>query len=112
MRLKSRFVVAVTMCMSVTGFNTDSVSAKGKCSQYSGRNYIVCKESGPQHMPEGLPEGYPHPGPSSAAGPCGMLKATRMKFGGSGLVHCGRYMRSRYGSWDRAEAFHRANNWW
>lgn len=81
------------------------------CGRYHGRAYIVCAESG-GHMPNGLPAGRSHPGPSSASGPCGMLAQSRRAYGGDTLAACTRYMLDRYGSWARAERFHRAHGWW
>ena len=82
------------------------------CGGYSGRSYIICKESGKENMPHGLPPGTPHPGPSSASGPCGMLRSTRHAYGGDEMSACTRYMAKRYGTWAKAERFHRRRNFW
>lgn len=82
------------------------------CGKFAGRDYVICKESGLENMPLGLPPGAPHEGPSSASGPCGMVKASRIDYGGDSLEACTRYMKARYGSWEKAERFHRRRNWW
>ena len=84
------------------------------CSSYHGRAYVICRESGPRHMPYGLAAGVRHyPGTRmTAAGPCGLIRANQRRYGGSGLAACTRYMQDRYGSWRRAERFHRAKGWW
>lgn len=77
-----------------------------RCSPYHGREFILCAESG-GNMHIGN-----HPGPSSAAGPCGMLASTARRYGGYGMGACTRYMAARYGSWTAAERTHRARNYW
>lgn len=82
------------------------------CDRHHGRNYIVCRESGPAHVPRGLPPGTAHPGRSSATGPCGMLAEARRRHGGDDLEACARYMLERYGTWEAAEAHERKRGWW
>lgn len=100
------------LAIIATPDTASGTSAHAGCGRYHGRAFIVCRESGPRHMPNGLPAGTPHPGPSSASGPCGMLAATRARYGGDSLAACARYMRDRYGSWSAAERHHRAHGWW
>jgi hypothetical protein len=108
-----RIFLAATITAATITTPTTAHAAKNPCNKYSGRSYIICKESGPQHMPHGLPAGTPHnPRLSTAAGPCGLLKANQRRYGGSGHAACNRYMADRYGSWQRAEQFHRSRNWW
>lgn len=87
----------------------DLREVRTSCKPLHGRAYVFCREQGPGRT---YAPGAAHPGPSSASGPCGMLAATRKRFGGDGPGACARYMRSRYGSWEKAERFHRANGYW
>jgi hypothetical protein len=106
-----RRILAAAAALTLT--HTPLAGAQPRdCNHYHGRDYIICRESGPQWMPNGLPPGTPHPGPSSATGPCGMTAANRRAHHGDNLVACHRYMRARYGTWQRAEAKHRQAGWW
>jgi len=110
-----RAAVAVVVALAASLAPTGTAHAHGNhrgCGGYSGRAYVICKESGVENMPDGLPPGAPHRGPSSASGPCGMVRTSRIDYGGDTLAACTRYMKARYGSWQRAEAHHRARNWW
>jgi hypothetical protein len=90
----------------------DAHAGQSACGRYHGRDYVICSESGPAHMPHGLAPGTPHRGRSSATGPCGMVYANRVEFGGDDLAACGRYRRARYPSWADAERHHRQLDWW
>lgn len=107
-----RTSIACVLIISTLTIPTSTSAATAGCGRYNGRDYVVCRESGPQHMPNGLPPGTPHPGPSTATGPCGMLAATARRYGGDDLAACGRYARARYGNWAQAARHHRQTGWW
>lgn len=78
-----------------------------------GEAYIIRRETGGQAKYKR--DRTPHPGPSSASGPYGLLAGTRSDY------HCGnvsdrecatRYMLKRYGSWEKAAAYHRRIGHW
>lgn len=107
--------IAAIIVLSAPTIGVQTAEAKlNPCTKYRHREYIICRESGPQWMPHGMPAGKRHyPGTRmTAAGPCGLIAANQRTYGGSGLAACGRYMRARYGTWERAERFHRLNNHW
>lgn len=95
-----------------------SMAAGSGCGKYTGKNYVICKESRFSYD-----DGEDHPGPSSASGPYGLLDGTRSAYrkDARGNVVCAysdddciaeNYVRRRYGSWEAAASFHRRNNWW
>ena len=75
------------------------------CNHKHGRQYVICAETG--NNPNKYANGKPHPGPSSASGLYGLLSSTRRVYGTAD-----NYMLKRYGSWSKAEMFHRHHNWW
>ena len=107
-----KWVALILLVILLLPSKAEAGSGDRGCGGFSGRAYVVCKESGLENMPEGLAPGTPHAGPSTATGPCGMLRATREAYGGDGIGACTRYMQDRYGSWARAERFHRRRGFW
>ena len=107
-----KFFVVLVSSMLLSFVPSDAKASPQSCSSYTGRNYIICAESGPENMPNGLPPGRRHGRKSTASGPCGFLAATRRVYGGDTLHHCTLYMEDRYGSWNSAYLFHRRNNFW
>ena len=76
-----------------------------QCHAKHGQQYIICAETGGNVS--AYSRNQPHPGPSSARGLYGLLDATRRTYGTAE-----NYMKHRYGSWAKAEAFHRRHGWW
>ena len=76
-----------------------------QCRAKHGRQYIICAETG--NNVAAYSNNQPHPGPSSASGLYGLLASTRRTYG-----NADNYMEKRYGSWAKAEAFHRHHGWW
>ena len=81
------------------------LSVLPQCRHEHNRQYIICAETGGNI--NAYSHGEPHPGPSSASGLYGLLTSTRKQYGTAE-----NYMEHRYGSWKKAEVFHRRNGWW